>query len=523
MSVTNHPNKNKRTHEQMLATCEPVSNLFNDDKFVTIPSHQIATVLNAYDTELEIQNAAHILLQTLLSGGVHFSRKGYTQKGNIAKLLSASSQVFAVKIWRYLFACNFVAVIVNKAAMENQEDPLPFVCLPIENLEVQYHMNALGKTTFRYLMTDGMGNRREIQNVHTFCRGGPIVDPLGNLVSVVANLLNVSNLYNFMEHASKVAWFTQSHPVLITEAIPQKNDQDILPALPNLGMLNGDGTTANEDGYHAETSVTITEMGVGHADYASSRIPWHGELPFKQAPVIKNNFQSYSTVLNLDANRRLVQGPVPEAPGNLLETDVAKREKIYIAFGIPLHMVSNAVAAKAVGVNGSSNNKRSSASPSMTIFQNYVKELKKLTIHIFEISYNVYYLPQNFEQTKKDMVKDRRSGFSKAHITMDDLISKAKVHVTIPGTPDDDKLYDLLIMGALKYESFVRFQSQIYDIPIDDFNKVMKPIDLNPSKTGPISKSAAKAKATPKKKTKTKTKTGTKSSSSSQKKKKIKA
>ena len=455
--MSEHPKKRKR--EQLNST--PISQLWNDSKFFSLSGTQMAIALQEHDTNLNILAATSILMVTLFSAGVQFTRKAHELTKGAA--FSEAAKSFCQQMWRYLFSLNFAAAIVDP---DYSDEPLPFLVLPLESLEVQVHRDYLGRMTFRYFRPGYPGSedstRQEILNVHTFILKKNFLDMCGNLSSTVISLLQVEDVYYSKKQNTLTADYARANPALITEHVAEKADKDFIQALPQTLEKLGNGFEPFQQ--HPSVSTTLE----GGTNYSAARIPWGAPAVFPGQPKPLKHGDNYSSHVELGFNRKLVMGPVIEAPEQLLETATANKETVFEAFGVPLSLfsnVSNTAGAKKASGNSSSKQSTGENSNAKQIFYANLECLKKFSVHMLETLYNLYYLRSHYEELKAEAKKEDRK------LTISELQEKAEVMVTIAGIPDDQVLKELFVSGCLTYQYYRDSTAMRYGIPIDAFNK----------------------------------------------------
>jgi hypothetical protein len=443
--------------------------LHQNNGFVSVPLDQLLINLHAYDRVLDIRNATTIAKKMMFSGGIQFGRVGFFIEDRDTNQLSTKWKQWAVAMWRYLDCANFAAATFDPV------NPEPLV-LPLELLDIQIKKDSFGKLIFKYYKVstqdaNAEAKRYEIPNVHTFYFDNNILDAAGNLVSIVSAILLETNLYHFKKQMTMIADYSRAMPCLVTESIPERNDSDLLPYLPQTAELHGNGFAPHAA---STTDIAISKIGTGGGQHYLSRIPnghaptFPGERKLGKTPEHEN----YATAIDLPEGRKLVAGPIPEAPTDLLNISTSDMEKIYLSWGIPLSMISNSASSGAMrnntgqkGKGGASSG--SNGSSARMIFQAYQQDMKSFTIAMIETMYNLIYLHQHYKQVKNKYAKQNTKIDSK---NVKDYIPEMIVTVSIPGLPADDILQMLLTMGALKYDYYKKVTAARWSIPLEAFN-----------------------------------------------------
>lgn len=463
-----------RTTRKNKSVSSPLTQLWSDGKYSQIPQTQIQYALGTFDNQVHIQNATTFLLMSLLAGGVLFARKSFDLLEDKAKLFSELSKRWAKHMWRYLFSLNFAAAIIDPDRTEGSH--MPFVCLPLELLEIYVHRDYLGRLHFKYFKPSTPEDmRQEIKNVHTFIRSSSFLDMYGNIVSPVTVLIPEFSMLSFKKEQTMAADFARANPVLIFEEPIQKPDPNVVPHLPTTGLYLGDGNNP-----HINSTTTTKPIEPMGSNYSGSRIPGMPEIINGNMPAKRKDLKlhdNYSGIMELPPGKQLATGPNIEVPDNLLEVDTALMEKVYQSFGIPLSLISNAASTSGMrNASGNGGGKQASGnnnSNAKMIFQSYLQEMKNFTIGMIETMYAQFYGRHHYEQVKtahKKKYEEKEEKQEYRGPSMEELIEECKVEVSIPGIPDEDTLTQLLTMGALKYSYFKSATALRYGIAPEAFN-----------------------------------------------------
>lgn len=476
-------NSNTPSIESVIQS-NPAEELFSRNKYATIPPEQIFHALDLYDTETDICDAASINLTGLLSGGVFYKRKFHTLDSHYVQIMNEKSVRFSKSMWRYLFSISFAACIIDPEA--GDKDPFPFLVLPLEYLEVHYYCDSFGRMAFRYYRSltpeeqseiQGSEMKQEIKNVHTFLWKPNFFDRYGNLKSTVLSLCPELELFRVKKDVTIQADIMRANPSIITEVVPEKRDTDMPPLLPSTATYPGDGNNP-----HPQNET-----------YQSARIPYgskNAPMPHNRETMMQmfkatTNTQmndTYNSKVDIVIGRKLAHASNVEAPQDLLNVKVAKKEDIYQAFCIPMTMLSNASSSSNMrsATSGSSSGGGKSSSgnnaSARALFQAHLGAMKTFTVNMLKSMVQAYYTRSAYEECRseynkecKDIPVAKRPAFN-----FDKVAATVEVDVIIPGQPDDSVLNDLFVMGALKYEYFKEAMSNRYCIPIDAFNDKME-------------------------------------------------
>lgn len=482
----NHPRSTKRKHDQTLGSerrASPLVSLWSDSKFFAMPTDQMIAALAHFQTDIDARAANRFKNNALLGGGIQMGRSGYEMTNDIKKrMFSNKASEFAKTMWRYLYSLHFAAIIIDELAAI-AGDLCPLLCLPVETIEVLYHQDTLGRKTFRYFepaVTSTQDMRREIKHVWTFFLDGDFLDPYGNICSTITSLMpEVEDLISKKVN-TRIADFGRANPSLITEEQAPKNDPNVIQPLPNMFEPLGNGTTPA-----SKQQDTISHsIGPSTGNLWKSRVtPSAAEAYAKGGKKAQLNINDiYNNQIDLPVGRTLANPQVPEAPLNMLEVAAQKKENVFLAFGIPLSMLSNSSssgAMKAAGGNGGGQKSGGQNSAALEMFYEGLAHMKNFTVNVLEILLNDYYLKEHVKQVQKDNPEKKK-------LPMVQLAKEVKITITIPGHPSDSVIKELYMMGLLKHSYFKEIMSSKHSIPIDAFNE--KPELTIPEMNGIVEK-----------------------------------
>jgi len=450
--------------------------IFTNNKaegFIPVPSNDIILYLECFDTNHDVIQASTIATKMMFSGGIQFERKDFTIEDAAQKVHSERWKAWAESMWRYLDCCKFAAAVVDP-----HDDEIP-LCLRLESIDILIKQTAMGTNQFKYFTRGAPGVApKEIPNVHTFYLNGNILNTKGQLCSRMAAIIPETELYVFKTLMTKIADYSRANPCLITEVVPDKHDSDTLPNLPQTAEIHGNGYAPQSRNNNNTNNANFTDLGGGGLGSSDkSRIPYH---PGGLAAIggynnkhVTPTHENYSKALDLPEGRKLVTGPIAEAPTDLLSIKTANKEDIFLTWGLPLSLISNSASSGSMrnntgqkGKGGGSSNS-GSGSNARWIFQAYQQDMKNFSIGMVQMMYNAIYLKKHYKQ-----VKEKYSEQSKKIDTtnMHEYVKEIFVEVSIPGQPNDEILRELLMLGAVKYEYYKKITAARYGIPLEAFN-----------------------------------------------------
>jgi hypothetical protein len=459
------PRKRKRLTER---STNPLSEVFDKDEEYKLPRGQMIEVLHHYSSDLDVRMATRYLLNYLLGSGIQLSREQYKLDEKKAETFSLRGQLFASQLWKYLWSLKFVAVIVDTLAA-GREDPYPFLILPVEQLEVKYYRDPMGRKWFRYFIPGGGSDviSKEIHHVTTFFLDEDFLDEYGNISSIISNLMPEVEDLQSKRMNTRIADWGRANPSLVTEKPMPKNDPENISALPETFEPQGamDKTTTITP--HTAIANEVNGGGIG-GDMYKSRIPFGTDI-YGQQRGSKNNYYNksdvYQLIVDLPEGRTLAKPQIPEAPTDLLAVAAQKKENVFMAFGIPLSMISNASSSSTMkAASGNAGGKKSEGqnSSAKEMFYSGLAEMRHTTIGILEKLLNDYYLREHLEQAKTDNKKE-----GKGERSLQELGAEAYIKVEIPGRADMDMILQFYYMGLIKHQYLKKAASAVYFIPED--------------------------------------------------------
>jgi len=442
--------------------------------YVQINPGMIEMYLQMFDSDCDMRSALGIVANSVLSGGVLFERKAVKLSDQARNWFSDTWGRSAGKEGlRYALALGFAIGSYVPHPVHGQEP----VMIDLTQVDVYYKLNEFGKTHYRILkrpksglmmldpesLLNGTGSRaEEIFNITPFEMNPPTSK--GEIRSVISVLISDLLFDDHMMRCARIATWTRANPLLVTEQVQERYDPNNVPTASTLGNVSSTACDMYGDGTAPKSSVFVYD------DYPSSKKEM---TRFTQGTGIKTNPTLYQQ-LYIDNGRKLVQPQSPEMPSEWIQFRLARQEKVFNAFGIPLSMMSGVSTRggkkeTGTGSNGSSTN-------AQLIFLNAQKELKSQLIAFMKRLYMQMYDEQHVREyieearrAKNEEEKEEPKG-SPLKIDWNKVNEHIDVEITLPGIPDDQILNDLFVMGVLRYDALISYLSARYAIPMDSFN-----------------------------------------------------
>ena len=449
----------KRTRAEGRGT-NPISEVFEKNEQYTLPRIQMQDALYHYVTDIDVKMASTAKLNYAFGAGIQLERTNYELNSKKAETFSKRCKSISKEMWKYLWSINFCAVVIDEEAARN-EDPLPYLVLEVEKLEVKYFRDPMGRKWFNYFLPGGGSDviSKEIHNVITFFLDGDFLDNCGNICSLITSLMPEVKDVTSKRMNTMVADWGRANPLLVTEKPMPKNDPENISALPEL--YEPQGAIALGD----KSTVTSGTINNGGNMWQARITP--SELAGQKSGGSKSNTartDQYDHVLDLAEGRTLANPQIPEAPLNTLETAAQKKENVFMLFQVPLSMISNASSGSTMkAASGNAGGKKSEGQQSSSakeLFYSGLAEMKNFSIGILEKMLNHYYMREHVEQVKADNKKDGKEGKS-----MKEIGEQAYIKVNIPGRADMDTIMQFYYLGMIKPEFIMKTASPLYFIP----------------------------------------------------------
>lgn len=173
--------------------------------------------------------------------------------------------------------------------------------------------------------------------------------------------------------------------------------------------------------------------------------------------------------------KKYVKHTLPEAPGDLMiHFRNARMERVFMIFGIPMGMIS---ASSLIGGKTSMNQN------ALIVFTNTQKQKKQqLLTYLYDMYARIYSVHHALHRIS-DTPLGGMHELIQTHAAKGNSFDRNEVGVRIlmTGLPSDKLLNQLYLLGAIKYDAYIRFMANKHCIPIEDFHQTSKMtlLDLN--------------------------------------------
>lgn len=454
-----------------------------DDGFRHLNRDDILHFFHFFDRDVNVQAAAQIMTQSLLSGGVWIEHPlGEMNNDNQQQLDNLRWSDWCKQLLRSLWAVGFAAATFQ---FDEEQRLVPTV-LKLELLDVRMRRDEIGKCEFKYYTrnTPSDPEQHELPNVITFIDKPPDINL--RLCSTVSGLLSDFTYEMHMLQCTVTAERARAQPMLITEQVESRyNPNDFTVTRMQDDALLGDGARSFQESMRALTGnnrMNESELETLQYDvrdmwqrymnsehmHNDSRLQYlSSDGRAMAAPQVLQTSLSAPAEIPLKPQQKLTRHVLPEAPANLIPFRTERQVRVFMAFSVPMSMAAHSKSKANTASAQLNNNKQDTASKD--VFLNAQKELKnKLLSYIREMYRYMNYNTQLLELLM-DSAKKRRK------LDEGELKQKLEPRITIASLPDENLARELYELGLLKPEAYVQMMCQKYGMDERDFNKNPKP------------------------------------------------
>ena len=403
-----------------------------------VNSARIGEALDFYDNDKFVQDAVVMKLNHILGGGVHFRRKNHRQTGEAARWHSRVYIKIMEDLYRYGLAVGFAGWAV---APHDKYVGEPIL---IDLLSVDIYMlrDLWGRTALKFFPKEensplGQGETQyEIEGITVIEWKMP--DANGSIRSI-SDVLKPdadieADLEMFMVRACKFKCF----PPVITQKMTQQSDVQPMFSAHSIVAQDSDQGRSNQLMQYARTAQEAqarTAMRNHNGAQATARDIEN--LRTKSGA----HLLVYSNQVYLEDDRTVARSEPAQEPLRYIEFSQKRRDDVFAYFSIPPGVVSaGGSAGHRTGNSGSSAN-------SMVVFINDQKQLKNRFLSITQDMFKA----ATYDVQALELVLDAAA--KKKRRTTQDMKEELETDVEMPGIPEDRVLYDLYMLGALKYEA----------------------------------------------------------------------
>jgi hypothetical protein len=483
-----------------------------DATMIPLNMAHIASMLHIYDHDPNVRTVTHIYQSNMFAGGVTFERTGRKMSEVAAKWYNATWSSFGTNVDRYQTALGW-------APCTHEPHPMYIgvpLCLDVTRCTILYKKDVYGVPHFLFL--ENITNPIEIANINkerssrtarVATGTGPVgcfkyipnvvvyyetePDAAGRLRSRCAVLHEDMLLDRALSLSTRLASDARANPPLVLESMKEKYDSDsvVSAVQPLASMLLGDGTQPADtegDNQMEKQRRHLWERNTQGEQEELERKRWeYSKLLNSVGPqgvyaadslarahirgLMSSGFKEYY----VGDGKKYVKHTLPEGPGDLMiNFRNARMERVFMIFGIPMGMIST---SSALGGKTSMNQN------ALIVFTNTQKQKKQqLLTYLYDMYARIYAIHHALHRISETPVGGIHE-LLQTHAAKGTSFDRNEVGVKIlmTGLPSDELLNQLYLLGAIKYESYIRFMANKHCIPIEDFNPTPKMtlLDLN--------------------------------------------
>lgn len=441
------------------------------EEWTTLDFSVMRTLLDFFDTDLNVKSAFNIRVDALLAGNIMFE--------NNAKSIFSSDDGDEEEAWynyaysqfcrdvvRSMWCCGFAPCTIIK---DEKYGGKPKV-LNLRYVDIEYRNNAYGEPEWLYYDKQEVQYEREpMDNVHTFYWPESVPTDTGEYRSLMMTLISELAYEDQLRSCDIIATSSRCNPPLVTENIPETYNPETLssalekitnktgtgvPTAPTMSVSNGlidNRQMAQMMSSNQKISDTLAMLNA----YNTSNVHLvEGELQ-KQ---FRKRFQAPDLAqYYLANNRKYVGHQLAEGPGEMvLKVQQQRAERVFTLLGVPPAMLNQ--------TNTLTSSKKSLTESSMLMFHNAQRLLKQQLIMYMT---RMYQLIHTFDQALKLTLRGAQNG---KEVDEKELKAATDVSITLPGLPTDGDLDKMWKTGVLKYDLYCDYLSSKHGIPRNGFN-----------------------------------------------------
>lgn len=265
----------------------------------------------------------------------------------------------------------------------------------------------------------------------------------GRIQSIVSRCIAIVNESNLIDYHTNLAMKANALPVVPLESIPQAHNPDDLIGLGATPGYTGDSIPKDVQPRNLPGSAMDSNGGNNNSN----------DILIVDAR--NDNVQlATSSIYYIPEGRKVASYVQPKEPENQMEKRIYKKQLIYQCFGIPYGIVlnynpiqgSSGGSASKLGA-GQSNTTTSSA------FELLVQNRKAVNQWLVHVS--------------QDLLDRMTLAYRAAALPKQP--HNARILITLPGLPTEEKVNNLYAMGVFKYEKLVSYQCAINGFKDNDF------------------------------------------------------
>ena len=450
-----------------------------DSRFQELNMQQAVALEDFCVRDPTVLTALDIEISAILGGGILLKRHNGTSVSE--QELSEFQRVYTTLLtWCIIqeWALGSVFIILEP----NPSKPGAFNprVMYMKDVKAYFHTNVFRRTTWMFReesarnslsldfaaalgsKADGIGGR-VLRNVfvHTIIPPAPDGSVRSKIVSLQGETSFVETRKGFALNAEGL----NSNPLTYTEAREQRPDAILGRVVPDDGLSLSSGSSGS--GASADDLIAAKRRRMAER-LADDEIRRQVDLANRLGPtnyravhqaltekIWKNLGSENGRRVDIEDDRRLVNGPVAQAPADLIQSQVYRQQMVFMLLGIPPALIQP-----------ESTRGRLSENNSISLFQKHVQLRKQQMVAIAKAIYEKCHAAELAEQYTSRIPVDEK---------ITDIPADAmSVEITLPGIPEDSILEKLYAQGLLKYEAYVEHMSVSHSMDQSNFNKSAK-------------------------------------------------
>lgn len=430
-----------------------------DRRFKRMNSVEILRHLTFYDTDPLVRIAAKINLDAALGGSVMIIDKNddgdLTDKSNL-DLRDWRAFVYAgflESAYRFGCALGFIPWTYVPHGLDKGEPRV----LNLDSVDVFQYTNALGEPMFAFFEQPGLDTAlqegtyfagslvgKPILNVFVTTWNAP--GPEGEIRSLVSTIMANAEFTNDYRKAALRAELKRADPAMVTESLP---DQPEYPKTDSRSDLVHGSDTLREKVSDAMGVLMQAQNSLGPERFEAV----YADLTARFKILTGN---PTGTRVDLPTGRKLAKQVVPEGPKDLVNVELMRQQLTFMAFGVPPSFIQTESARGRISGGDDSN--------AASVFRNSQKQLKQRFVQLASQAFHAIHNPHKILHYLMAQPFDRHVEDSE----LQRITNNAEI--LIPGTPPEDYLEKLYMMGMLRYDAYRRYVSTMHAIPEADLH-----------------------------------------------------
>lgn len=449
-------------------------------EFARVSQAQMEKLHEFFRCEPLLKFTTDMCIHHLLGGGVHFSRAGMKLDPDASLFYSTVWTDFVRALMTQFWVVGFAAVGVRQHA---KYGGVPTV-INLENVAVSFKCHVDGHNEYNLDLENiqcGPKDRKLLKRAVVFEWSPPRSN--GDINSVVMRALIARTTLSDTLRACSLATYRASNPPIVTEMtnITAAGPIENMAMQPDVtGQRFGGGLSAMSPAellsmreVKARSFMLNTRMGGNALDDSFGNEPFNRDQPLGSHgggtfSTIKGMPQTVHVPLGPD--RRLVHQVPPREPANLQFVQTSYERRVCALFGVPHSYFAGGMQQSR------------SITFSNEVWHSARRSRKQ---RVSSMLLEVFILVHGDTMIVDDIVTENQNQNSIQVGTS----GEPSLSVALPGIPPREMIKDWFDSGILKYDAYIEHISNIYGVPLSDFNSSFDSTRQNKNPKTDISKS----------------------------------